>query len=54
MRISIKLPGGTLKLKSYRMLRSRERDGYIPKMSVGALHLIWWSNANLARQEREH
>lgn len=53
MRISIRLPGGVLKLKSYRMLRSRERDGYIPKMTIGSLHLIWWSNANLERLSRE-
>ena len=52
MRLSIRLPGGTLKLKSYRMLRGYERDGRVPMFSIGALHLIWWSNAEIARHAR--
>jgi hypothetical protein len=44
MTIRIKLPGGTLKVKSYRELRAHERDRRVPVMKMGAIYLIWWSN----------
>ncbi|WP_164759997.1 MULTISPECIES: hypothetical protein [unclassified Mesorhizobium] len=43
MTLRIKLPGGTLKVKTYRELRSRERDRRVPVMKIGALYLVWWS-----------
>lgn len=52
MRISIRLPGGTLKIKSYRMLRSAERDRRLPHITLGGVNFIWWSNANLERYSR--
>lgn len=44
MAIRIKLPGGTLKLKTYRELRTRERDRRVPVVKVGAIYFIWWPN----------
>lgn len=52
MRYSVRLPGGTLKIKSLQMLRSAERDRLVPMMSLGSFRFIWWSNANLERQSR--
>jgi hypothetical protein len=42
MALRIRLPGGTLKLKSYRELRSRERDRLVPVLRLGSLYVIWW------------
>ncbi|MES0168260.1 hypothetical protein NKJ87_20095 [Mesorhizobium sp. M0027] len=44
MALRIKLPGGTLKAKTYRELRDRERDRRVPVWKMGAIYLIWWSN----------
>lgn len=44
MTLRIRLPGGTLKVKTYRELRTRERDRRVPVVKVGSLYLIWWSN----------
>ncbi|MER8387325.1 hypothetical protein [Mesorhizobium sp. M0968] len=44
MAFRIKLPGGTLKVKTYRELRSRERDRRVPVLKLGSIYLIWWSN----------
>lgn len=44
MAIRIKLPGGTLKLKTYRELRTRERERRVPVWKVGSVFVIWWSN----------
>jgi hypothetical protein len=44
MTIRIKLPGGTLKVKTYRELRTQERDRHVPVMKMGSVYLIWWSN----------
>lgn len=44
MAVRIKLPGGTLKMKTYRELRERERDRRIPVMKMGSLYFVWWSN----------
>lgn len=37
------MPGGTLKIKTYRELRTSERDRHVPVMKVGSIYLIWWS-----------
>jgi hypothetical protein len=42
MALRIKLPGGTLKLKTYRELRTRERERRIPVRQIGWLYVIWW------------
>lgn len=43
MAVRIKLPGGTLKMKTYRELRSREHDRRVPVVKIAALYLVWWS-----------
>lgn len=45
MAVRIKLPGGTLKMKTYRELRGRERDRRVPVMKMGSLYFVWWSNS---------
>lgn len=44
MALRIKLPRGTLKVKTYRELRTRERDRRVPVWKVGSVYFIWWSN----------
>jgi hypothetical protein len=44
MAIRLKLPGGTLKVKTYRELRSSERARRVPVMQMGSMYFIWWSN----------
>ncbi|MER8478450.1 hypothetical protein [Mesorhizobium sp. M1163] len=44
MTLRIRLPRGTLKVKTYRELRTREHDRRVPIMKVGSLYFIWWSN----------
>lgn len=44
MALRIKLPGGTLKVKTYRELRDRERDRRVPVWKMGAIYLSWWSH----------
>ncbi|MER9768856.1 hypothetical protein NKJ09_22650 [Mesorhizobium sp. M0189] len=44
MALRIRLPGGTLKVKTYRELRTRERDRRVSVMKVGWIYLIWWPN----------
>ncbi|MER8562479.1 hypothetical protein [Mesorhizobium sp. M0578] len=44
MALRIKLPGGSLKVKTYRELRDRERDRRVPVWKMGEIYLIWWSN----------
>jgi hypothetical protein len=41
MALRIKLPGGILKIKTYRELRSGERDGRVPRVKIGRVHIIW-------------
>lgn len=41
MNFRIRLPNGTLKFKSYRYLRSFERDRHVPTIVLGAVHIIW-------------
>jgi hypothetical protein len=43
----VRVPGGTLKLKTYRYLRRRERDRKVPVCRVGSIYVIWWSNGRL-------
>ncbi|MER9866209.1 hypothetical protein NKJ35_03225 [Mesorhizobium sp. M0136] len=43
MAVRIRLPGGTLKMKTYRELRARERDRRVPVMKMGSLYFVWWS-----------
>lgn len=42
--LRIKLPRGTLKVKTYRELRTRERDRRVPVVKLGKIYVIWWSN----------
>jgi hypothetical protein len=44
MTLRIRLPGGTLKVKTYRELRVRERDRHLPVWRMGSLYFIWWSS----------
>ncbi|WP_164783834.1 MULTISPECIES: hypothetical protein [unclassified Mesorhizobium] len=41
MALRIKLPGGTLKVKTYRELRTRERDRRVPVLKIGSMYIIW-------------
>ncbi len=50
MRIRIPLPGGTLKIKGERMLRSRERDRKVPVWKLGPVYVIWWPNSASRRR----
>lgn len=43
MVLRIRLPRGTLKLKSYRELRDRERDRKVPVLKLGWIYFIWAS-----------
>jgi hypothetical protein len=42
MRLSLKLPGGTLKLKTADQLRRREQHRQVPVLKIGSLFIIWW------------
>lgn len=44
MTLRIKLPRGTLKVKTYRELRTRERERRVPVVKIGAVYFIWWPN----------
>ncbi|MER8409623.1 hypothetical protein NKH16_34260 [Mesorhizobium sp. M1307] len=44
MTLRIRLPGGTLKIKTYRELRSSERDRRVPVLKMGSVYFIWWSD----------
>ncbi|ESZ30555.1 hypothetical protein NKI66_30060 [Mesorhizobium sp. M0518] len=37
------MPGGTLKVKTYRELRDRERDRRVPVLKLGSLYFVWAS-----------
>jgi hypothetical protein len=43
MALRIRLPGGTLKVKTYRELRDRERDRRVPVLKIGSLYFVWAS-----------
>ncbi|MER8503205.1 MULTISPECIES: hypothetical protein [unclassified Mesorhizobium] len=51
MAVRIRLPGGTLKMKTYRELRARERDRRVPVMKMGSLYFIWWSKRQEPHQK---
>jgi hypothetical protein len=44
MTVRIRLPGGTLKIKGYRDLRTSEREAAVPVWKIGSTYFIWWSN----------
>ncbi|TIM07623.1 hypothetical protein [Mesorhizobium sp.] len=44
MALRIKMPRGTLKVKTYRELRTRERDRRVPVLKMGSVYFIWWSD----------
>jgi|GEM_PF-4024277 len=44
MNLRIKLPGGTLKLKPYKYLRTAEINGKVPVWRLGGHYLVWWPN----------
>lgn len=44
MALRIRLPGGTLKVKTYRELRDRERDRRVPVWKLGSIYVIWSSS----------
>ncbi|MER8956449.1 hypothetical protein NKH80_26500 [Mesorhizobium sp. M0904] len=51
MAVRIRLPGGTLKMKTYRELRARERDRRVPVMKMGSLYFVWWSKRQEPHQK---
>lgn len=52
MALRIKLPGGTLKIKTYRELRSSERDRRVPVWKMGSVYFIWWSAKQKPDEDR--
>ncbi|MER8798287.1 hypothetical protein NKH75_29665 [Mesorhizobium sp. M0984] len=44
MALRIRLPGATLKVKTYRELRVRERERRVPVVKIGSVYVIWWKN----------
>jgi hypothetical protein len=42
MAVRIRLPGGILKIKSYRELRQTERERKVPTWRWGWLYFVWW------------
>lgn len=53
MRMKLRLPGGTLKIKTGRSLRTAEMNREVPVVRLGFKHfLIWWP-ANLDHDKRE-
>ncbi|MER8758319.1 hypothetical protein NKH69_21985 [Mesorhizobium sp. M0976] len=51
MAVRIRLPGGTLKMKTYRELRARERDRRVPVMKMGSLYFVWRSKSQEPQQK---
>lgn len=45
MTLQIPLVVGTLKIKSQRQLRSFEKDGKVPLISIGPLFFVWMARA---------
>ena len=44
MHLRLRLPGGTLKIKTIAFLRSFERERQVPVRQVGPFYLIWVPN----------
>jgi hypothetical protein len=53
MTVRVRLIGGTLKLKSFRDLRSVERDRKVPVWRLGNTYIVWWSNRRQRELSRE-
>ncbi|TGP52512.1 MAG: hypothetical protein E5V91_19705 [Mesorhizobium sp.] len=49
MALRIRMPGGTLKVKTYRELRDSERDRRVPVWKLGAFYVIWSSGKHVTR-----
>ena len=49
MALRIPLPGGTLKMKSRRELRSRELERRVPVLKVGSLYVTWLRNGPVSK-----
>ncbi len=49
MALRIRLPGGTLKVKTYRELRDREPDRRVPVLKLGSTYIIWSSGKQHSR-----
>ena len=45
MKISFKLPGGTLKIKTAENLRRREQKRVVPVKKIGKFYIIWWPDS---------
>lgn len=41
----LRLPGGTLKIRTRSSLRHRERDRIIPVLRIGPFYFCWWRRA---------
>jgi hypothetical protein len=52
MHYRIRLPGGTLKIKTRQYLRTREIEGRVPMKRLGGLYFIWWPEAAEAQRQR--
>ncbi|MER8606598.1 hypothetical protein NKI54_15745 [Mesorhizobium sp. M0663] len=52
MALRIRLPGGTLKVKTYRELRVRERERRVPMVKIGSMYVIWWKNDQSPPEDR--
>lgn len=50
MAFRIKLPGGMLKVKTYRELRATERDRRVPVRKLGRFYFIWWADQQKSSQ----
>lgn len=45
MHFHIPLPGGMLKVKTYRYLRASEREHKVPLWRLGQIYFIWRKNS---------
>ena len=45
MTIRIRLPGGTLKIKTHDELRKREQQRVVPVWRLGPYFIIWWPSS---------
>jgi hypothetical protein len=53
MALRFRLPGGILKVKTYRELRVRERERRVPVKKMGSLYFIWWSNQQKSLDDKQ-
>jgi hypothetical protein len=52
MHCRIRLPGGTLKIKTRPYLRTPEIERRVPVKRLGALYFIWWPGVEHPRLRR--